>query len=245
MCLITPYYLLLQVLLFGSFSEDETRSLLNQKPANAHKPEVKKESSVNLPNMGLMFGSFSDIPNKPVLVSGGPVNTNPATIQKGSQKLIKKSPTGILPIPSENGQNHSRYPHGNEVVDGSKIHALQLSDDNIEIDRRSIPEFRDYEGPMLNGTLNNAAVETHHKEANLKADVPVLDAQDIKPRGLINSGNLCFLNATLQALLACSPFVQLLLGLRKQNIPKVCCFTCLILFCSTAIATGCFQQFDH
>ncbi|KAG0453422.1 hypothetical protein HPP92_024726 [Vanilla planifolia] len=41
------------------------------------------------------------------------------------------------------------------------------------------------------------------------------------PRGLINSGNLCFLNATLQVLLSCSPFVQLLLDLRDRPVPKV------------------------
>ncbi|XP_068641965.1 ubiquitin carboxyl-terminal hydrolase 24 [Aristolochia californica] len=45
------------------------------------------------------------------------------------------------------------------------------------------------------------------------------------PRGLINSGNLCFLNATLQALLACSPFVQLLQELRQRSIPKIGCPT--------------------
>lgn len=223
------------MLLFGSFSEDETRSLLNQKPANVPKPEEKKELPVNLPNMGLRFGSFPDIPE--TLVSSGAGHTNPNAVQKGNQKLNKNSPTGNLPVPSENGKNHSHYPRGNEVVDGSKLHALKLSDDNIEIDGRSVPDFRDYGGLKLNGTLNSTAVETHHKEANLKADIPILDAQDIKPRGLINSGNLCFLNATLQALLACSPLVQLLLGLRKQNIPKVCCFiTCQILFCGTAIA---------
>jgi ubiquitin carboxyl-terminal hydrolase 10 len=45
--------------------------------------------------------------------------------------------------------------------------------------------------------------------------------KDLQPRGLINSGNLCFLSATVQALLACSPFVQLLQELRTRNIPKV------------------------
>ncbi|GMH15477.1 hypothetical protein Nepgr_017318 [Nepenthes gracilis] len=44
---------------------------------------------------------------------------------------------------------------------------------------------------------------------------------DLVPRGLINSGNLCFLNATLQSLLSCSPFVQLLQELQFLNIPKV------------------------
>lgn len=227
-------YLLVQVFIFGSFSEDETRSLQNQKPSDAHKPEERKESSVNLPKLGLMFGSFSDIPDTQVGFSSGPGDTHPYAIQKGNQqviqksatKSIQKSATKSLPIPSENGnvKNSTIYPHGNEVVDGSNFRALQVSDDNDEIDGKIIPEIRDYEGIKLNGTVNKAAVETHNKVADLKTDAPVLDAQGIKPRGLINSGNLCFLNATLQALLACSPFVQLLLGLTKRNIPKVCCF---------------------
>ncbi|KAD4384473.1 hypothetical protein E3N88_24641 [Mikania micrantha] len=44
---------------------------------------------------------------------------------------------------------------------------------------------------------------------------------ELLPRGLVNSGNLCFLNATLQALLACSPFVHLLQELRMRNIPEI------------------------
>lgn len=239
--------LALQVLLFGSFSEDETRSLLYQMPSNAQKPDERKELSVDPPNLGLTFGSFSDISDTPVGFPSAPVDTQPCTTQKGNQKLIQKPAAENLPIPSENGkvQNSTHYPHGNEVVDGSNFRALQMSGDNDKIDGKSIPKSRDYKGVKLNGSVNDSAVETHHKEARLKPDVPVLDSQDIKPRGLINSGNLCFLNATLQALLACSPFVQLLLGLRKRNIPKVYCFRCQILFCSTTLTSGCLQLFKH
>ncbi|VAH26960.1 unnamed protein product [Triticum turgidum subsp. durum] len=40
------------------------------------------------------------------------------------------------------------------------------------------------------------------------------------PHGLKNTGNICFLNATLQASLSCFPFVQLVQGLRNRSIPK-------------------------
>ncbi|XP_078435987.1 ubiquitin-specific protease 24 isoform X2 [Wolffia australiana] len=46
------------------------------------------------------------------------------------------------------------------------------------------------------------------------------EPKDLQPRGLINSGNLCFRNATLQALLSCSPFVQFLQSMRHHDIPK-------------------------
>ncbi|KAL5081169.1 hypothetical protein RYX36_009590 [Vicia faba] len=47
-----------------------------------------------------------------------------------------------------------------------------------------------------------------------------MDVKELLPRGLINSGNLCFLSATVHDLLVCSPFVQLLQELRTCNIPK-------------------------
>ncbi|KAM0947367.1 putative ubiquitinyl hydrolase 1 [Dioscorea sansibarensis] len=40
------------------------------------------------------------------------------------------------------------------------------------------------------------------------------------PRGLKNPGNLCFINATLQALLSCTPFVQLVRNLGKCSIQR-------------------------
>lgn len=42
----------------------------------------------------------------------------------------------------------------------------------------------------------------------------------LQPRGLVNTGNLCFLNATLQALLSCPPFFQLLQTLKSREIPE-------------------------
>ncbi|KAG6433593.1 hypothetical protein SASPL_105208 [Salvia splendens] len=172
------YCFLVQVLLFGSFSEDETCSLLTKKPSNPHKPEKRKETTANLPNLGVMFGSISDIRETKVGFSAGGGDTPP-------------------------------YTYTNQK--GSNFRAVQVLDDNDEKDGNHYDE-----GIKLNGTVNDATVKTHDKVAHLKTD-----AQGITPRGLINSGNLCFLNATLQALLACFPFIQLLLGLRKRNIPKV------------------------
>jgi ubiquitin carboxyl-terminal hydrolase 10 len=61
-------------------------------------------------------------------------------------------------------------------------------------------------------------------------DGPLPAVKSLLPRGLINTGNLCFLNATLQALLSCSPFVQLLQELRIRDIPKVCHFNFFLSF---------------
>jgi hypothetical protein len=50
---------------------------------------------------------------------------------------------------------------------------------------------------------------------------PNLVAKRLHPRGLINKGNLCFLTATLQALISCSPFVHLLHTLYARGVPEV------------------------
>jgi hypothetical protein len=47
------------------------------------------------------------------------------------------------------------------------------------------------------------------------------DKPAVLPRGLLNTGNSCFLNATLQALLSCPPFLHLLLFIRSRPIPQV------------------------
>ncbi|KAF8376820.1 hypothetical protein HHK36_031507 [Tetracentron sinense] len=68
---------------------------------------------------------------------------------------------------------------------------------------------------------DSSAVVTSKKEIQIALNGLSASARNLLPRGLINSGNLCFLNATLQALLSCSPFVHLLQDLRIRNIPKV------------------------
>ncbi|KAL8542181.1 hypothetical protein ACS0TY_003152 [Phlomoides rotata] len=209
-----------KVLLFGSFSEDETCSLLNRIPSKAQKPDERKELPVTPPNPlpVLTFGSFSNISDKQVGFPCTSGDVHPSAIQKGDKELSEKSASEKLPNLLANGeaQNSDNYRPENEVVDLINIRSLQLSDVTNKIDGKSIPE-----GIKLNGAINNLTVEAHNKEARGKTDVPNFSAQDILPRGLINSGNLCFLNATLQALLPCSPFVQLLQGLKNHNIPKV------------------------
>ncbi|KAL0387897.1 UNVERIFIED_CONTAM: Ubiquitin carboxyl-terminal hydrolase 24 [Sesamum radiatum] len=200
------------VLLFGSFSEDETRSWLNQTP-------VMPKNLAEGRNC-----NFSGISDTLVAVPNGPGNTHPSAIQKDNKDLCAKSATELLPTVPENGKLHNSghsYHGDHEIIDGINSRALNVSDIDSETDGKSISEFPDFENINVNGGINNPTVEAHHKEAHLKTNAPVLDTREILPRGLINSGNLCFLNATLQALLSCSPFVCLLQGLRNRNIPKV------------------------
>ncbi|XP_074560439.1 ubiquitin carboxyl-terminal hydrolase 24-like isoform X2 [Curcuma longa] len=89
-----------------------------------------------------------------------------------------------------------------------------------------LAEPKDQEGWIQTSNPDNFSPFSLEVECP-KADVPRTwtekggTAKSIRPRGLINLGNLCFLNATLQALLACSPFVELLQDLRNRNISKM------------------------
>ncbi|EYU42964.1 hypothetical protein MIMGU_mgv1a004286mg [Erythranthe guttata] len=218
-----------KVFLFGSFTEDEARSWQSETPPTTQKPVKIKELKNSPRNITpvLMFGSISAIPDLQL-----------SNIHKGNNFSSEKPNTVILPTLSENGKVHNsdnkssgdeKIVNGSKfnalhnkssgdvkIVNGSKFSALHVSDNNnnSEIDVKPISK-------MANGNLNGPTAEANHKESSWKTNIPVLDARDILPRGLVNSGNLCFLNATLQALLACSPFVQLLQRLKASNIPKV------------------------
>ncbi|KAL6514903.1 hypothetical protein OROGR_020482 [Orobanche gracilis] len=195
-----------EMLVFGSFTEDETRSWLNQTHVSSEKPDERKQLQVNTPSHTsvLMFGSFSKVSEPQVGSPQLPGNAHPSPIQQDKRDFVENTTL------EENGKVHDSnhcHPEKPEIVDGSNLCALHLSDG---------------EGIKPNCTNNDStAVVAHHKKSNGKTFVPDSSFCDILPRGLINSGNLCFLNATLQALLACYPFVQLLQRLRNRNIAKV------------------------
>ncbi|KAF3794728.1 Ubiquitin carboxyl-terminal hydrolase 24, partial [Nymphaea thermarum] len=71
-----------------------------------------------------------------------------------------------------------------------------------------------------NSFVHSSNGPTSGKDVNKASNGIETSVKYVQPRGLINLGNLCFLNATLQALLSCSLFVQLLQKLIVRDIPK-------------------------
>ncbi|KAL2491702.1 Ubiquitin carboxyl-terminal hydrolase 24 [Abeliophyllum distichum] len=217
-----------QVLLFGSFTEDETRSLLNQNSTSSERPLENIELLGNSPKLApeSTFGNFSGISNIQLGSPNGPVGSHSFDIQTGNEELDAKSAGGILSkILKENGsveKSISSCSNGNEEVIGDiTFTRLHVSEKENGTRKSPSSKWKDEDAHWKwKETPNNSSVEAQ-ADAHLKADGPVLAARDLLPRGLINSGNLCFLNATLQALLSCSPFVQLLQRLRNRNIPEV------------------------
>lgn len=220
--------------MFGSFTEDETRSLL-LKPSSgkAEKPVQKKE---------LQFGSVDFIAGKPLGGLHGE-SSRQLDSSKGSNgllsspmlkkdnepksvKVLTNELPGVLGTPKENGSVDSST-HGSSHING--VDEVKADDTDLISMHTSqnedglLNQFSSLklQNPEENGVLSDSSVVVGDNDLQEASNGPVNSCRDISPRGLINSGNLCFLNATLQALLACSPFIQLLQELRTRKIPKV------------------------
>ncbi|XP_051143668.1 ubiquitin carboxyl-terminal hydrolase 24-like isoform X2 [Andrographis paniculata] len=207
-----------QVLLFGSFTEDEIRLMQCQLQQN---------------DVGIKFGSI----DSEDLRSAGFFHTRAADLCscKGSQ----------LPEPAD-AQNHVRLKRVDDTASDSRVN---LSEENGFIGSDMLPKnngvgfFEDY-GLSKNSTFEQPGIPSLHELSSSVEDVVLDDSsngvhimdssqhvfkesnsknvthRNFLPCGLVNMGNLCFLNATLQALLSCSPFFDLLFELKNRDIPK-------------------------
>ncbi|XP_071690106.1 ubiquitin carboxyl-terminal hydrolase 24-like [Rutidosis leptorrhynchoides] len=193
-----------QILLFGSFSEDEVRSW-SKKPSENTKTTVQKKALDNdslKTSSKISFDSLNGEPYKNIESSKGAANGNSGSICK-------------------NGKNSHTEP-----IDKVKQEAILHPKINGGINVNGKAELKAVENVVALKNAPVSVVQNHVqiKEAKLNnsVDGPVLmdTGAYLMPRGLINSGNMCFLNATLQALLSCSPVVQLLQDSKIQNIPK-------------------------
>ncbi|KAF3591571.1 hypothetical protein DY000_02027673, partial [Brassica cretica] len=220
-----------KVFLFGSFTEHETKSLLEQKPIRS--PQNHKEKSVE----SIQFGSFD-------LASGNSlVNTN-GELKKGqADGALKSRPSSSQSAGSQKGLDASRPSSSNKInanvangiikevperkhlTNGVAVKAGPIGLEKLRVsDAESYSLYNASKFQALEDSeilLSDSSTDSVPRKNNhmvvTEAPLPI---KDFTPRGLINAGNLCFLNATLQALLSCSPLVQLLQGLQLQDIPK-------------------------
>lgn len=227
-----------KVLVFGSFTEDETKSLLGkQSPGKVEKPVEKIElrfGSLNF-GTGITFGNFDTTLNTQLASANGNVTSqsNSSVMKEKDVKVAKKG-DGVLGSPRENGSignsNHgSSLSNGVDVlktesIDLTSLHLSEKEDGPTSPLQSSSFHVLDSEGIKdgdHDGTTNDSSIHVRKEDVWKANDGPLPAVKSLLPRGLINTGNLCFLNATLQALLSCSPFVQLLQELRIRDIPKV------------------------
>lgn len=227
-----------KVLVFGSFTEDETKSLLGkQSPGKVEKPVEKIElrfGSLNF-GTGITFGNFDTTLNTQLASANGNVTSqsNSSVMKEKDVKVAKKG-DGVLGSPRENG-SIGNSSHGSslsngvdvlktESIDLTSLHLSEKEDGPTSPLQSSSFHVLDSEGIKdgdHDGTSNDSSIHVRKEDVWKATDGPLPAVKSLLPRGLINTGNLCFLNATLQALLSCSPFVQLLQELRIRDIPKV------------------------
>ncbi|CAH2077416.1 unnamed protein product, partial [Thlaspi arvense] len=239
-----------KVFLFGSFTEHETRSLLEQKPIKAL--QNHKDKSVG----GIQFGSLN------ISAKNSSVNTN-GELKKGQADVTVKSrpssshkedktihSAGLqkkldAPRPSSS-DNDAKLPsiHSSgvpqhveengvikEVSERKSLNngvamkkdpgfdKLSVSDgESDSFYKASGSKFQALDSEFSSSDSSSGSIARKNNQIVPSESLPPI--KDFTPRGLINAGNLCFLNATLQALLSCSPFVQLLQGIQLQDIPK-------------------------
>lgn len=197
-----------QVLLFGSFSEDEVRSWLSKPSENGEKIVKKKDLDLDSLKISseISFGSFNgESSYKNIDSSKGIVNGNAASTLKNGKGSHTEANNNLkaeaLVHPKQNGGPHS---NGNTKLKPSE----NVDTTSLHIPSKNVPSLVSV---MKEEKLNKTT----------DGPIPTDSGTCLLPRGLINSGNMCFLNATLQALLSCSSVVQLLQGLKARNVDKV------------------------
>ncbi|KAK4285429.1 hypothetical protein QN277_002127 [Acacia crassicarpa] len=247
-----------KVLLFGSFSEDETRSLLLKQTCGGNKKPLQKNQlqfgSLNFSTEG-SSGESSKLPKSTKIPDSAPTSDSHVSDEKNKVSTVCDKLPGVLPKVSEsippsdspkcNGVNNFNIVSNNipgvsgTIKENGSVaglftgptHTVDVNEVKKENALHTVPS--DLDGPLnqfaslklddseignLNHVEKNGSLDQDPKNAS---NGHVTLSKELLPRGLINSGrNLCFLNATLQALLSCSHFVQLLQELRTCEIPK-------------------------
>lgn len=184
------------VFVFGSFTEDEIKSLQSTSKQNDVEFMFGSLDSATLRSVGI----FNNKPN----VTEIPKNHQPSNPVKKSKndEIVHASSSSSSRTPvavvNKNGNIHdsSSLSYSNGVQEQEPKNA-QLLVSFVPESIGSEAYVESFEALNLINPKNNLITASNglHKAAT-----------ELLPRGLVNSGNLCFLNATLQALLACSPF---------------------------------------
>lgn len=229
--------------MFGSFSESEAK--IFQSPPVAVKHDSFKDGN---PLPAIQFG---DLTEQVVSVAGQPTSSvgkldlQSETSHK-SNGDSPRSPNFQLPL-RENGVATpsilSLQPGTTMVLESLKedgpvtkemksipvsateveiAHESKTSTEVVEPEMSRLPQkswaalvgVHPTPGNGLKGQVKNAHVAGNSKP-------PREGVLRVQPRGLLNTGNSCFANATLQTLLSCPPFVDLLQSIRARAVPQV------------------------
>lgn len=220
-----------QVLIFGSFTEEEIRSMKCQPQKNDREIIFgsfdletlrsvgifsKKVTELHSPS-GFELSTPSGAPNVSLIPSGsGSTSVLEAAVVKknGCASSIYHGGSGLKELKPVNIDGHVS-------VSSNSTHNL-LNTSNTELPGiHGVGELSSSENVDFDDSRNGVQKVVTKESTYKDSDWPNSICRDFLPRGLVNLGNLCFLNATLQALLSCSPFLELLHELRNRDIPEI------------------------
>ncbi|KAG0575874.1 hypothetical protein KC19_5G036500 [Ceratodon purpureus] len=219
---------------FGSFSESEAKYF--QSPPPPEKQVVSKEApSVPLFQFGDLTG-FDELRvlDVPTSATRQPSSENGAAalprLQIGSAEAVERAPgdgSGVQGSEKIPAAETIRFQKEEDTKDPAKVGRddqglaqAQAGNDQQASAKQAPKSWASLVGvQQVPGGLSRSPGQV--KSAPVPPSKPVTTASPrIQPRGLINTGNSCFANATLQALLSCPPFLNLLVSIKSRNIPQ-------------------------
>ncbi|CAN7108819.1 unnamed protein product [Brassica rapa subsp. narinosa] len=194
------------------------------RPSSSHKEDRSIQSSVSQKRVDAPRPSSSHKEDRSIQSAVSQKRLD-ASRPSSSDKVAKfpgKHTSGVPEHVVENGtikEVYQRKSLNNGVAVKAGLEKLCVSDGESDaLYKATSSKFQALDSEIFSSDSSPASIPRKNNQMVHTEPAPPL--KDFTPRGLINAGNLCFLNATLQALLSCSPFVQLLQGIQLQDIPK-------------------------
>ncbi|KAI3968254.1 hypothetical protein MKX01_018557 [Papaver californicum] len=225
-----------KVFVFGSFTKEDV-SLFKTR-SSASQPLEKKEfqfgslDAATISSVGCFKVEHKqDDVSKEVKDVNSPNSTrkeNPlksVNTTKGEQRRV----SGSIAENGNDTSSSSCSPLGNGVIErtSADLSSLCISQNRESAQKQSIADLEYAIETVtsfpeeINAVDSSEGLLSEDNTRKVVTNGPDASVKALLPRGLVNSGNLCFLNASLQALLSCSPFVQLLQEIRACDIPKI------------------------
>ena len=163
---------------------------------------------------------------KATVLSPGPVNNvKKAMVPSAGHAINVKKTEATVPSPGPVNnvkKIESVVPSGVPVMNISRSTPLAMPEqhhDGIKCTQSSSSAMQVTENGSTGDDAPIIAAPVDESVTSLNEEA--YQNKPLLPHGLKNTGNICFLNATLQAFLSCLPFVQLVQDLRNRSIPKV------------------------
>lgn len=221
-----------KVLVFGSFTEDEIKSFQRQPPEIDIEIKFGSLDAETLRSVGIFNSKLTEAeyskrwPSKLV-------NKENAVKVCTTESISQVIATTV----EENGSiNDTCLVSCSDCIEELKTDNVELSVSSASENVSDLLKQNSAEHYVSKGVTKSSTLLTNEALVDSSVGVDLINSEEsipkasnglgatvrnLLPRGLVNLGNLCFLNATLQALLSCPPFVLLLQELRNRDIQKI------------------------